>query len=73
MSPRKLVVTVLVAALALLGLAWPSSAVPVRAAPVQTLTWTAGNSTDHYLSAPATAVAGRRWSCSRTPKPSARR
>ncbi|WP_329072397.1 OmpL47-type beta-barrel domain-containing protein [Amycolatopsis sp. NBC_01480] len=58
MSPRKLVVTVLVAALALLGLAWPSSAVPVRAAPVQTLTWTAGNSTDHYLSAPATAVAG---------------
>ncbi|SEP47138.1 OmpL47-type beta-barrel domain-containing protein [Amycolatopsis saalfeldensis] len=58
MSPRKLVVTVLVAALALLGLAWPSSAVPAPAAPVQTLTWTAGNSTDHYLSAPATAVAG---------------
>jgi hypothetical protein len=62
MSPRKLVVTVLVAALALLGLAWPSAAVPAApvpaAAPVQTLTWTAGNSTDHYLSAPTTAVAG---------------
>ncbi|MDT8915967.1 OmpL47-type beta-barrel domain-containing protein [Amycolatopsis sp. PS_44_ISF1] len=58
MSARKLVVAVLATALALLGLTGPATARPVAAAPVQTLTWTAGNSTDHYLSAPATAVAG---------------
>ncbi|MBB4689068.1 OmpL47-type beta-barrel domain-containing protein [Amycolatopsis jiangsuensis] len=61
MSPRTLVVAVLAAALALLGLTLPGSAAAsssAAAAPVQTLTWTAGNSTDHYLSAPTTAVAG---------------
>ncbi|WP_414940017.1 OmpL47-type beta-barrel domain-containing protein [Amycolatopsis sp. cmx-11-51] len=58
MSPRNLAVAVLVTAFALLGLALPGSSAPASAAPVQTLEWTAGDSTDHYLSAPATAVAG---------------
>ncbi|WET80904.1 copper-binding protein [Amycolatopsis sp. QT-25] len=58
MSPRTLVVALLAAALAIAGLVLPGSSTPAVAAPVQTLEWTAGDSTDHYLSAPATAVAG---------------
>jgi len=58
MSPRTLVVALLAAALALAGLVLPASSAPASAAPVQTLEWTAGDSTDHYLSAPTTAVAG---------------
>ncbi|WP_409491228.1 OmpL47-type beta-barrel domain-containing protein [Amycolatopsis sp. cmx-11-12] len=58
MSPRNLAVALLAAAFALVGLVLPGSATPAVAAPVQTLEWTAGDSTDHYLSAPTTAVAG---------------
>ncbi|WP_410658872.1 OmpL47-type beta-barrel domain-containing protein [Amycolatopsis sp. lyj-112] len=58
MSPRIIVAAVLAAALAIVGLVLPGSSAPASAAPVQTLEWTAGDSTDHYLSAPATAVAG---------------
>ncbi|MGW5705270.1 OmpL47-type beta-barrel domain-containing protein [Amycolatopsis japonica] len=58
MSPRTLVVALVAATLALAGLVLPGSSAPASAAPVQTLEWTAGDSTDHYLSAPSTAVAG---------------
>ncbi|KZB86944.1 OmpL47-type beta-barrel domain-containing protein [Amycolatopsis regifaucium] len=58
MSPRTLVVALVAATLALAGLVLPGSSAPAVAAAVQTLEWTAGDSTDHYLSAPSTAVAG---------------
>lgn len=58
MSPRILAAALVAAALTLLGPALPASSAPAAAAPVQTLTWTANNNTDAYLSAPATAVAG---------------
>jgi plastocyanin len=52
MSPR-LIAVLLAAFLALLGLATPAVA-----APVQTLTWTANNSTTEYASAPTGALPG---------------
>jgi len=60
MSPRLLAVLA-AAALTILGLATPASAVappPPPLAPVQTLTWTANDSVTAYASAPASAVPG---------------
>lgn len=52
MSPR------LIAVLLAGFLAWLGLATPAVAAPVQTLTWTAGNSTTEYASAPTGALPG---------------
>jgi plastocyanin len=53
MSPRRLIAVLLAAFLAVLGLATPAVG-----APVQTLTWTAGDSTTEYASAPTGALPG---------------